>query len=85
MREETGFMVYVIDRNGTVPRAQRRVVQTGPSYGNEVVIASGLFNGDEVVVLGQNNLSEGDPVNVVEVHRSAASASEDLATSLPPA
>jgi hypothetical protein len=39
--------------------------------------------GEEVIVLGQNNISEGDPLNVVEVHRSAA-ATEEPASSLPP-
>lgn len=76
MREETGFMVYVVDRNGSVPRAERRVVYTGPSYGNEVVVSSGLVAGEEVVVLGQNNISEGDGLTVVEVHRSVESTGE---------
>lgn len=84
IREETGFMVFAVDRNGTVARAQRRVVQTGPSYGNEVVVLSGLAPGEEVVVLGQNNLSEGDMVDVIGTHQSAASTDE-TSSELPPA
>lgn len=88
MREETGFMVYIVDRSGTTPRAYRRAVSTGPSYANEVVISTGLVAGDEVVVLGQSNLSEGDSVEIVEVHRStedAAQATVDSDGTLPPA
>ena len=88
IREESGFMVYTVDRSTSAPVAERRPVVTGSSYGNEVVIQSGLTDGDEVVVQGQNNVSQGERLDVVEVHQAVEATAEpgeaDLSV-LPPA
>jgi membrane fusion protein, multidrug efflux system len=87
MREETGYMVYVVDRNGTIPRAERRAVSTGASYANEIVVSAGLAEGEEVIVLGQNNVSHGDPLNIVEMHQTTREVLDvdESAAVLPPA
>lgn len=70
IRDETGTSVFVVN-NGT---AERRPVTTGSSYAGKLLIESGLEAGDEVVVLGQNNLTDGDPVNVVEQYNRVGAA-----------
>ena len=54
--------VYVVQPDGTV--RQRQVV-TGLQEGERVEILSGLQPGDQVVVAGQNALTDGAPVQVV--------------------
>ena len=72
--DETGHSVFVvIDESGTLV-AERRPVTLGPAYGGNVVVEQGLFAGDEVVVLGQYNLTEGDAVEVVNTSQTAIAA-----------
>ncbi len=40
-------------------RAEKRYVETGANMGDNVVIESGLSNGDEVIVVGQQKVSSG--------------------------
>lgn len=72
--DETGHSVFVvIDENGTLV-AERRSITIGPSYAGQVVVESGLYAGDEVVVTGQYSLTNGDAVEVVETNQSESSA-----------
>lgn len=48
--------------------ARRRTVKTGSVSGDLVEIASGLSNGEAVVVRGGFNVKDGDPVKVVRVN-----------------
>ncbi|MDR0637680.1 MAG: efflux RND transporter periplasmic adaptor subunit [Spirochaetaceae bacterium] len=57
------WIVFVVDKNNT---AYRRAVQTGLENEDIVEITSGLEPGETVVVVGQNFLSDGEPVRVVE-------------------
>lgn len=67
---ESGHSVFVvIDEAGTLV-AERRPVTLGPAYGGTVVVEQGLYAGDEVVVLGQYNLTEGDAIEVVNTRQS---------------
>jgi membrane fusion protein (multidrug efflux system) len=52
--------VFVINGN----QAKERVIKTGNKYGEYVEVLDGLKEGEQVVVVGQNNLSEGVKVNV---------------------
>ena len=52
--------VFVVNGN----KAQERIIKTGNKYGEYVEIAEGLKEKEQVVVVGQNNLSEGVKVNV---------------------
>lgn len=82
MRDENGMGVYVVERRGDTAVASRRNVVTGSSYGGNVVLISGVETGDEVVVVGQNNLTQGDEVQVSRQHEGEAPIleSEPLAT-----
>lgn len=74
--DEAGHSVFVvIDEGGTLV-AERRSVTLGPAYGGNVVVEQGLYAGDEVVVLGQYNLTNGDAVEVVNTSQSTMAALE---------
>ncbi len=70
LRTEEGNVVYVVGRDTDRPVAERRDVMVGPSFGGNVVVTN-LQADDEVIVLGQSNLTEGDPVQVMEQYGSA--------------
>lgn len=81
LRDELGTAVFVVERSGdSIAVAQRRHVQLGASYGGRVVVTSGLASGDEVVVAGQTNLTEGDAVRVVAQTEQPVAAREAGAT-----
>jgi len=44
--------------------AHSRTIKTGNKYGEDIEIIEGLREKEQVVVVGQNNLSEGVKVNV---------------------
>ena len=52
--------VFVVDGNV----AHERIVKVGEKYGEYVEVVEGLKDKEQVVVAGQNNLSEGVKVNV---------------------
>jgi membrane fusion protein (multidrug efflux system) len=60
--ESLGDTVYVV--NGDV--AARRPVQLGYQEADLVEIASGLEEGDRVIVVGQDGLSDGTPITILE-------------------
>ncbi|MEC5318349.1 MdtA/MuxA family multidrug efflux RND transporter periplasmic adaptor subunit [Brenneria populi subsp. brevivirga] len=58
-----GSFVFVINQDGTVTR---KVVQTGPSFGEDLrAIISGVEPGDRVVTEGVERLANGSKVSVV--------------------
>ena len=67
VRVEAGFVVFVVEGEGASAMARSRLVQVGGSQRNRVVILDGLDVGDLLVVLGQQQLANGDRVNVVAV------------------
>lgn len=71
---EEGQSVFVVVDEGGTQVAERRGIKLGPSYDGKVVVESGLNAGDEVVVLGQYNLTEGDAVEVVHATRTTMAA-----------
>ncbi len=83
VRDEDGTSVFLVEEEGDETVAAKSPVVLGPGYGGEVVVTN-LQPGDEIVVLGQNNLTEGDRVQVMERHEtgdeveSAASPEERL-------
>lgn len=66
IRDEEGTSVFVVTNESGVPTATRKLIALGPAYGGRVTIDSGVAAGDEVVVLGQTGVTDGDAVNVVE-------------------
>lgn len=72
--DEEGSKVFVVVDQGSLRVAEKREVTLGPSYGGLVVVEEGLNAGDEIVVLGQYNLTEGDAVEVVNEKRTTMAA-----------
>jgi len=70
LRDERGPSVFVVQR-GTDGQARvtRNSITVGPSVEGQTVIESGLEFGDEVVVVGQANLTEDDAVDVLTNER----------------
>lgn len=66
LRVSDGHAVFVVRREGDGEVAEARTVTLGPTQRNLVTIASGLEAGDRVVVVGQNQLANGDRVRVME-------------------
>lgn len=66
LRDETGTNVYVVDRSDTTAVARNREVALGPETGDRVVADSGLSAGDEVIIVGQNNVSSGTPLEITD-------------------
>jgi membrane fusion protein (multidrug efflux system) len=56
--------VYVVDQSGEVLSARQRPVTRGMANGSMAAIADGVFEGELVVVWGQNNLEDGARVKV---------------------
>lgn len=71
VRVEGGQVAFVIadEDGGTV--ARRRLVEIGPAQQNEVVIESGLGSGDRLIVVGQQQVADGDRVRVVRTREDA--------------
>ncbi len=61
LRNDDEASVFVISDGA----AERRGVQTGYSNGDRLEILSGLEAGEQIVVVGQAGLSDGNPVRVV--------------------
>ncbi|MGD8329077.1 MAG: efflux RND transporter periplasmic adaptor subunit [Acidobacteriota bacterium] len=62
--DELGPGVYIVERGAAGAVARRRPVTLGADAIGFVVVESGLDPGDEVIVLGQHSISDGDPVEV---------------------
>lgn len=66
LRRESGYVVYVaVDRDGQTV-AEARDVTPGASQGSRLVIDGGLEAGERVVVVGQQQVSNGDRLRIVE-------------------
>ncbi|MBN1339942.1 MAG: efflux RND transporter periplasmic adaptor subunit [Bacteroidales bacterium] len=59
-----GSYVYVAARQSDNFRAQKKYIRTGKSYGEETMVVEGLDSGDQVIVSGYNQVSDGAPVAI---------------------
>ncbi|MFZ0885630.1 MAG: efflux RND transporter periplasmic adaptor subunit [Candidatus Acidiferrales bacterium] len=59
------FSVFVAGRDGAKDVARRRLVQTGPAFGNNVAIVKGLSPGDRVILDGATLVNEGQVVRII--------------------
>ncbi len=73
---EDGYVVFVVEGGGEEARADARTVGIAVSQGNDVVVGSGLSDGDILVVVGQQGLTAGDRVRVVSSTRDAEEGEE---------
>ena len=60
-RGPQGMFVWIVSANNT---AEARPVVTGPTSGDQIIIASGLAEGERVVIDGQYKLQVNAPVTV---------------------
>ncbi|HPE06567.1 MAG TPA: efflux RND transporter periplasmic adaptor subunit, partial [Smithellaceae bacterium] len=60
MYDNSTISIFVVEGNV----AHQRIIKTGGKYGESVEIVEGLKEKEQIVVVGQNNLSEGVKVNV---------------------
>lgn len=66
VRNEDGNSVFVIREEDDFLRARPRIVTLGAAYEGQVLVEAGLEPDMEIVVLGQNTITDGDVVEVVE-------------------
>ncbi|MGV8059224.1 MAG: efflux RND transporter periplasmic adaptor subunit [Smithellaceae bacterium] len=60
IHDNSAIRIFVVEDN----KAKERIVKLGGKYGEFVEIMEGLKENEQIVVAGQNNLSEGVKVNV---------------------
>ncbi len=65
VRTEQGFVTFVVTGAEGEERVETRAVTRGSSQHNKVVVEEGLVPGDELVVVGQQQVAAGDRVRVV--------------------
>lgn len=65
VRVEEGFVLFVAGVEDGEAVAQVRPVRLGPAQRNLVVVEEGLTAGDRLIVLGQNQVANGDRIQVV--------------------
>lgn len=91
-RDEEGLDVYTVTHRDSFAVVNIQSITLGPTSGNRAVVRSGLEAGQELIVVGQTDVSEGDTVSVVQRHRNIESApdtadvaplSEEAAGSVP--
>lgn len=77
IRGDEGLNIFVArEENGhKVARLVR--VTTAQSSGNRVIISDGLSAGDEIVIVGQTLLNEGDRLDIVRTHEYAGGGIEN--------
>jgi len=68
VQEEVGGRQYVMTTGDTPdgPVAEKTYVRTGDSYEGEVVIASGLEIGQQVIINGSRGLAPGEAIEIVQ-------------------
>lgn len=64
VRDEDGLQLFVVRPDGDRKKAVARRVVTGASSGALIIIEEGLQPGDEIIVTGQTNVSDGDDVRI---------------------
>jgi len=64
VKDEDGDSVFIVDNSGGNPVARRKNIALGAAYAERVVVQSGLEAGDEVIILGQNIVTDGVSVEV---------------------
>jgi RND family efflux transporter MFP subunit len=65
-RTESGYQVFLVgDRDG-LRVAAARPVELGASYGNQVVITSGLDDGEPLITTGYRSVDDGSLIRVVD-------------------
>lgn len=72
IRDETGTHAYVVERSDTTAVARNRDLTLGPSTGDRLVVESGLSADDELITVGQDDVSPGGLVEITEQRQPSA-------------
>ena len=64
--EKGGAYIYVVRPDSIV---EKRFVETGPEWGNNIVVERGLVRGEDIVVEGYHKLQHGMKVEPVAPRR----------------
>ncbi len=76
IRTENGHIAYLVEtRDGALTAVQRNVIP-GPDFG-AYVVATNLAPGDEVIVLGQSKVIDGDRVEIAMRHAASGTMSPE--------
>ncbi len=73
-QDATGQYVMIVNEQGTVVQ---KYITVGDVVGNNVVVVSGLEEGDRIVTIGQQKLQNGQQVNVSEVNTPGEPAAKE--------
>lgn len=65
VRMADGYQVFVVEGSGDEAVARARPVTVGTSQANRVVVLEGLEEGEQLVVMGQKSVADGDRVRIV--------------------
>ncbi|MGD2044953.1 MAG: efflux RND transporter periplasmic adaptor subunit [Gemmatimonadota bacterium] len=66
VRVEDGYVVFVATERDGVQVAEVRPVTLGPTRRNRVVIEQGVEPGEQLIVVGNRSVADGDRINVVD-------------------
>lgn len=66
VRVENGFVVFVAETDGENEVARVRPVVTANGQRNRVVVTEGLEAGERLIVIGQNQVADGDLIRVTQ-------------------
>lgn len=68
--------IFLVDRSESPPIAEQRVVTLGPSSNGLTVVETGISAGNEILVGGQSQVTDGDPIRITDRRELAAGPSE---------
>lgn len=75
IRDENSNNIYTVEQQGDRQVAVQHTVTLGPSGGGQTVVESGLTPGDRVIISGQSQVTDGDPVRITQNTNELASTS----------
>lgn len=78
IRRESGYVAFVAIPSGEHWVAEAREVVPGVSRENRLVIDRGLESGERVIVVGQNQVADGDRLNLVDASPEANAVAGDV-------
>ncbi len=70
VRVEDGYVAYVVVERSGVQVAEVRNLELGPTRRNLVVVEKGLSVGEDLIIIGQKSVADGDRVNLVGAQES---------------
>ncbi len=66
VRDEDSVSIYTVEAQGDRQMAVQNTVTLGPSGNGQTVVESGLTAGDRVIISGQSQVTDGDPVRITQ-------------------